>query len=153
MVAGTFHSERFAAGVMFVGVSNQISKSGTTDIPDEMYLVHARKRIWQDWQFFLERSPIYYVEKCQTPLLIMHGKNDTRVHPSQSMELYRNLKILEKPVRLVFYPGEGHGNRKAAGRYDYNLRMMRWMQHYLQDGGGEIPEYELDYGLNDDETE
>lgn len=145
----TFHSERFAAGVMFVGISNQISKSGTTDIPDEMFHVHARKRIWDDWQFFMERSPIYYVEKCETPLLILHGKNDTRVHPSQSMELYRNLKILEKPVRLVFYPGEGHGNRKSAGRYDYNLRMMRWMQHYLQNGGGEMPKHTLDYALQE----
>ncbi len=151
----TYHTERFAAGVMFVGISNQISKSGTTDIPDEMFHVHARKRIWDDWQFFLERSPIYYVQKCQTPLLILHGKNDTRVHPSQSMELYRNLKILQKPVRLIFYPGEGHGNRKAGGRYDYNLRMMRWMQHYLQNGGGSMPPYALDYGLKveDDETQ
>ena len=147
----TFHSERFAAGVMFVGISNQISKSGTTDIPDEMYHVHARKRIWDDWQFFLERSPIYHVQKCKTPLLIMHGKNDTRVHPSQSMELYRNLKILKKPVRLVFYPGEGHGNRKSAGRYDYNLRMMRWMQHYLKNGGGDMPPHELDYALAEPE--
>ncbi len=144
----TFHSERFAAGVMFVGISNQISKSGTTDIPDEMYHVHARKRIWEDWQFFLERSPIYYVEKCRTPLLIMHGKEDSRVHPSQSMELYRNLKILgQTPVRLVFYPGEGHGNRKAAARYDYHLRMMRWMTHYLQGSGGEAPSQVVDYGL------
>lgn len=144
----TFHSERFAAGVMFVGISNQISKSGTTDIPDEMFHVHARKRIWEDWQFFLERSPIYYVEKCRTPLLIMHGKEDPRVHPSQSMELYRNLKILgQTPVRLVFYPGEGHGNRKAAARYDYNLRMMRWMRHYLKGEGGAPPNAIVDYGL------
>ncbi len=146
----TFHTERFAAGVMFVGISDHISKSGTTDIPDEMFHVHARKRIWEDWQFFLERSPIYHVEKCKTPLLILHGKNDTRVHPSQSMELYRNLKILQKPVRLVMYPGEGHGNRKSASRYDYNLRLMRWMQHYLQDGGDTLPPHELDYGLEDE---
>ena len=145
----TFHSERFAAGVMFVGISNQISKSGTTDIPEEMYLVHARKRIWEDWQFFLERSPIYYVEKARTPLLILHGKNDPRVHPSQSMELYRNLKILGKvPVRLVFYPGEGHGNRNASARYDYNLRMMRWMEHYLTGSGGDPPPSKLEYGLD-----
>lgn len=147
----TYHSERFAAGVMFVGISNQISKSGTTDIPDEMYHVHARKRIWEDWQFFLKRSPIYYVEKCRTPLLIMHGKEDPRVHPSQSMELYRNLKILGKtPVRLVFYPGEGHGNRKAAARFDYNHRMMRWMQHYLNGAGGDPPSSKVDYGLEPD---
>lgn len=140
----TRHSEHFAASVMFVGISNQISKSGTTDIPDEMFHVHARKRIWEDWQFFLERSPVYYVEKARTPILILHGKEDTRVHPSQSMELYRNLKILGKvPVRLVLYPGEGHGNRKAAARYDYNLRLMRWMEHYLTGSGGAPPEFEI----------
>ncbi|HIK91551.1 MAG TPA: S9 family peptidase [Planctomycetes bacterium] len=140
----TRHSEHFAASVMFVGISNQISKSGTTDIPDEMFHVHARKRIWDDWQFFLKRSPIYYVENAKTPILILHGKEDTRVHTSQSMELYRNLKILgQVPVRLVLYPGEGHGNRKAAARLDYNLRMMRWLEHYLKGEGGPPPAFEL----------
>lgn len=145
----TYHTKRFAASVMFVGISNQISKSGTTDIPDEMYLVHARKRLWEDWQFFLTRSPIYYAKQAETPILILHGKNDPRVHPSQSLELYRNLKILDKaPVRLVLYPGEGHGNRKAAGRLDYNLRCLRWMEYYLQGKGGDPPPNQIDYGLS-----
>ena len=145
----TRHSQHFAAAVMFVGISNQISKSGTTDIADEMFHVHARKRIWDDWDFFLKRSPIYYVEQARTPILILHGKNDTRVHPSQSMELYRNLKILGKtPVRLIFYPGEGHGNRNAAARYDYSLRLHRWMDHYLKGPGGEPPTSQVDHGLD-----
>jgi len=68
------------------------------------------------------------------------------VHPSQSMELYRNLKILGKvPVRLIFYPGEGHGNRKAAARYDYNLRMLRWMEHYITGPGGKAPPVEIEH--------
>jgi dipeptidyl aminopeptidase/acylaminoacyl peptidase len=142
----TKHTKRFAASVMFVGISDQISKFGTTDIPNEMFLVHARKWPWKDWDFFRERSPITYTEQARTPILIMHGKNDTRVHPSQSMELFRYLKTIGKtPVRLVLYPGEGHGNRKAAGRYDYNLRLMRWMKHYLQGEGGKPPAHELDY--------
>lgn len=148
----TYHTERFAAGVMFVGVSNHISKAGTTDIPDEMTLVHARKRLWEDWDFFLERSPIRYVEQAKTPLLIMHGKNDTRVHPSQSLELYRHLKVLgQTPVRLVWYPGEGHGNRKSAAQYDYNLRMMRWFEHYMAGPGGAAPPFELEYDCPKDE--
>jgi hypothetical protein len=48
-------------------------------------------------------------------------------------------------VRLVLYPGEGHGNRKACARLDYNLRLMQWMEHYLQGPGGEMPPYEIDY--------
>ncbi len=142
----TYYSDRFAAGVMFVGISDKISKAGTTDIPDEIYLVHDRHRLWEAWQLFLERSPIYHVQRARTPLLILHGKNDPRVHPSQSLELYRHLKTLGRvPVRLVFYPGEGHGNRRAASRFDYVLRAMRWLEHFVVKGRKELPPAELDY--------
>ena len=129
-------SDEFAAGVMFVGISNQISKFGTTDIPNEMRNVHSLKWPWEDWQRMLEVSPIYHVDKANTPLLIMHGEEDTRVSPSQSYELYRNIKVRapDVPLRLVLYPGEGHGNSRAASRYDYNLRMMRWFDTYLKTG-------------------
>jgi dipeptidyl aminopeptidase/acylaminoacyl peptidase len=134
--AATALSDEFAAGVMFVGISNQISKFGTTDIPFEMYNVHSLKWPWEDWQGMLEVSPIYHVDKANTPLLILHGEEDTRVSPSQSYELYRNIKVRKPdvPLRLVLYPGEGHGNARAAARYDYNLRMMRWFDTYLKTG-------------------
>lgn len=136
----TRHTERFAAGVMFVGISDNISKWGTSDIPEEMFLVHSRKRIWDDYEFFLKRSPIYYADQAKTPLLIMAGAGDTRVDPGQSKELYRHIKTrTETPVRLVLYPGEGHGNRKSTARFDYNLRMLRWFNLYLKQGG-DIPD-------------
>jgi dipeptidyl aminopeptidase/acylaminoacyl peptidase len=142
----TFYSDRFAASVMFVGISDNVSKVGTTDIPEEMFLVHHRKRLWDDWDYFVERSPIRHVEKNQTPTLILHGKEDPRVHPSQSLELHRHLKTLKQaPVRLVLYEGEGHGNRKAASRLDYNLRMLRWMEHFLQNDGEQSPPMRIDY--------
>lgn len=129
----TRYTDRFAAGVMFVGISDNISKWGTSDIPEELYLVHARKRIWEDYEFFLKRSPIYYADQCETPLLIMAGAEDTRVDPSQSMELYRHIKTrTDTPVRLVLYPGEGHGNRNASARLDYNRRLAGWFDQYLK---------------------
>ncbi len=142
-------TEHFAASVMFVGISDHTAKVGTTDIPNEMHLVHSLRWPWEGhWDWFRERSPIYHAKKARTPILILHGKDDTRVHPSQSMELYRYLKTIgECPVRLVLYPGEGHGNRKAAARLDYHLRMMQWMEHYLQGEGGEPPAFEIDYDL------
>jgi dipeptidyl aminopeptidase/acylaminoacyl peptidase len=137
----TRYSDRFAAGVMFVGISNNISKWGTSDIPEELYHVHSRKRIWDHWQWNLERSPIYYVENAQTPLLIMHGADDTRVHPAQSLELYRHIRVRrpDVPVRLVLYPGEGHGNVRATSRYDYTLRAMQWFDTYLMADEAEMP--------------
>lgn len=142
-------TEHFAAAVMSVGLSDLVSFAGTTDIPDEMVLVHYRVRPWEDWDLYRERSPIFHTPKARTPILILHGKNDTRVHPSQSLELYRYLKELGKtPVRLVLYPGEGHGNRRAASRLDYSLRLVRWMEHYLRGPGGAPPDYEIDYGID-----
>ena len=132
----TYYSSEYAASVMFIGISDQISKFGTTDIPYEMYNVHSRAWPWDDWQKMLEVSPIYYTDRAETPLLIMHGADDTRVDPSQSMELYRFIKVRnpDLPLRLVFFPGEGHGNRMAAARYEYNLRMMDWFDTYLMTG-------------------
>jgi dipeptidyl aminopeptidase/acylaminoacyl peptidase len=152
MWGATAQTEHFAAAVAFVGISNQVSKFGTSDIPNEMHLVHSLKWPWEDnWMNLLERSPIFHAGKSTTPTLIMHGEEDTRVHPSQSMELYRSMKVrTNTPVRLVFYPGEGHGNRKAAAQYDYSLRFMRWMDTYLGESATRNdPMPEIDLGLAD----
>jgi dipeptidyl aminopeptidase/acylaminoacyl peptidase len=144
----TYYSDRFAAGVMFVGISNTISKWGTSDIPQELYLVHARKWPWEYWQLGLERSPIYHVDRARTPLLIMHGADDTRVHPAQSPELYRHLKVRQPdvPVRLILYPGEGHGNTRSASRLDYTLRMIGWFDAFLK-GDGTTPPLDLELAV------
>jgi len=148
----TTYSDRFQAGVMFVGISNKISKGMTTEIPVEDIRVHARFAPYTNWQFSLERSPLHHVEKCRTPLLIAGGTADSRVHPSQSLQFYRALKLIgETPVRYVRYPGEGHGNRRAAARDDYARRLMRWMDHFVKDGNTELPPWEFD-GVEKDEA-
>jgi hypothetical protein len=58
--------------------------------------------------------------------------------------MYRNLKLRSQaPVRFVTYPGEGHGNRKAAAQIDYALRLMRWMDHYVKDQKDGMPEMDM----------
>ena len=153
MWGSTALSEHFAAGVAFVGISNLVSKFVSGDIPRELYEVHTRFWPWDDWQLALERSPVFHAGNSRTPLLILGGDSDTRVNPSQSLELYQTLKLRsDTPVRLVIYPGEGHGNSRAAARLDYAMRMTRWMDHYLMGPGGEAPPYELDHASRLEET-
>jgi dipeptidyl aminopeptidase/acylaminoacyl peptidase len=131
--AATRFTDRFAAAVVFVGISDQVSKRLTTDIPYEDYFVHWGIWTHENEDLVWERSPTRYVKDSKTPTLVLGGKEDTRVHHSQSLELYRGLKVHgDAPVRLVRYPGEGHGNRKNTSRLDYNLRTMRWFEYYLQ---------------------
>lgn len=153
MWAASALTEHFDAAVAFVGISNHVSKFGTGDIPREMYHVHSRAWPWEDWLWMLKRSPVYHAGKVETPLLILAGDQDPRVHPSQSLEMYRNVKLrTETPVRMIFYPGEPHGNRNTAARYDYALRFKRWMDHYLLDQAAGIPAWELDHAARLEET-
>ena len=143
----TRYSERFAAGVSFVGVSDLVAKRFLTNIPWEDLHVHMGKPVRESWDLMLERSPIFYAEDSKTPLLILHGDSDPRVHPSQSLEIYRALKMAGHPaVRLVWYPGERHGNSKRFGRVDYVHRAVNWFRWYLLDGkswDGEMPTLDL----------
>lgn len=128
----TRYTDRFAAGVSFVGVSNLISKRFLTNIPYEDQHVHMGQPVREMWPLMLERSPVYHADKSRTPLLLLHGDGDPRVHPSQSQELYRAMKMAGHPaVRLVWYPGEGHGNTKRFGRADFVHRSLEWFQYYL----------------------
>lgn len=144
----TYYSERFAASVMFVGISDQASLVTSGDIPYEQHLVHMGKWPWEDPEGFRQASPITHAQKSRTPTLILHGEDDPRVPVGQSYMMYRYLQLAgQAPVRLVLYPGEGHGNARAASRWDYSLRLMRWMEHYLTGPGGEPPPYDIDYRL------
>jgi len=144
--AATALSDHYKAAVAICGATNQTSKYGTTDIPEEMYLVHSRQQPWENWQWYLERSPIFHAPKSTTPLLMLHGEEDTRVHPAQSLELYRHLKVQGNvPVRLVLYPGEPHGTRNAAGRYDIPKRALRWIDWFIKGPGEGLPPMTPDY--------
>ena len=150
----TYYTKYVKAVCMFVGISNNISKRGTTDIAYEELYVHSGKNLEDQWQLALERSPVFWAHQSKTATLIYGGAADTRVHPSQSFELYRRMKMNDHPaVRLVQYPGEGHGNRKQVGQIDVLYRQMEWLDWYVKDLhplDGPMPRLDLSdkYGLD-----
>ncbi len=135
--AATRHSERFAAAVSFVPFTDIHTKWMTADIPLEFFLVHYQEKWpWEQKEFLQDRSPLHHAPRCRTPLLLLGGTADPRVHPSQPFMLYRAVKFAtDTPVRYVQYPGEGHGNRSNVYQLDYLLRAMRWFDHYLRGDG------------------
>ncbi len=150
-LSATRNTERFAASVVFVGISNQISKRNTTDIPQEDYLVHWGFWTHENMEKVWNASPVKYAPGSKTPTLILHGKEDTRVPPSQGLELYRQLKLHgDAPVRFIRYPGEGHGNASNTNRLDYIVRTMEWFDYYLKDEGPshEMPHKYIDYNID-----
>jgi dipeptidyl aminopeptidase/acylaminoacyl peptidase len=149
----SYYTQYVKAVCMSVGISDLISKRGTTDIPYEELYVHSGKPLEEMWDQSLKRSPIYYARQSKTAVLILGGTVDTRVHPSQSLEYYRQLKMNNHPaVRLVQYPGEGHGNRRQPGRIDFLFRQLQWFDWYVKDKkplDGPMPPLDISetYGL------
>ncbi len=151
---GTYYTEKVRAVCMFVGISDLISKRGTTDIPWEELYVHSGKKLEEMWELSLKRSPIYYAHQSKSAFLIFGGAADPRVSPSQSLEMYNRLKMTGHPaVRLVQYPGEGHGNRKQPGRIDVLYRTLDWYDWYVKNAKplkGPMPPLDISqqYGLD-----
>jgi dipeptidyl aminopeptidase/acylaminoacyl peptidase len=80
-------------------------------------------------------SPLTYVDKINTPLLIIHGDQDLRTGVMQSEMLYKSLKILNKPVEYVRYPKEGHELTRSGnpGRMmDHLLRTIEFFERYAK---------------------
>ena len=150
----SYYTKKVKAVNMRVGIGNNISRRGTTDIPYEEQFVHSGKPLEEMWELSLQRSPIYYAHQSKTAVLITGGADDTRVHPSQSLEYYRRLKMNDHPaVRLVQYPGEGHGSRKQTSQIDQLYRTLDWFDWYVKDGkplDGPLPPLDISkyYGLD-----
>jgi dipeptidyl aminopeptidase/acylaminoacyl peptidase len=130
--AATFASERFKAAVAWMGITNWYSMTGTSDIFWENSTVHWDAIMYDNYELYLERSPIRYIKKANTPTLIIHGAADPRVPIGQSQELYTALKWKGVPVEFVTYPREGHGVGERAHQYDFMTRVVGWFEKYLK---------------------
>ena len=131
-LGATKFSHRFKASVVGAGLSNMISFMGTTDIPNEMSIVHWNSFWFDEIDTFWERSPLAHIKKAKTPTLIFHGSQDKRVHPEQGLELYQALKMNNVDTELVFYPREKHGVKERSHQLDYMERMISWFNEYVK---------------------
>ena len=70
----------------------------------------TNKHIW------LERSPINYIDKICSPILLFHGLNDKVVNPNQSKVLFDSLQKKGVPCKLHLLENEGHGFSKITSQ-------------------------------------
>lgn len=130
--ATTYASDRFKAAIPWMGISNWISMTGTSDIFLENSTVHWNLVMYQNYEKYWERSPLKYIDRAKTPTLIIHGAADPRVPPGQSLELYTALKWKGVPVEYVTYPREGHGVSERAHQEDFMKRVLAFFEKHLK---------------------
>ncbi len=98
-----------------------------------------RSGYWDHLDDYTRNSPVYFANKVQTPLLLLHNDKDGAVDWNQGIEYYNTLRRLNKPVVMLQYKGENHGLAKDANRRDYALRMREFFDHHLM--GKDAPKW------------
>jgi dipeptidyl aminopeptidase/acylaminoacyl peptidase len=126
------HTTRFKAAVMGAGVSDWNMMTLTSDLPTfESVLGGSHPWNGVGPRRADEVSPISFASHAETPLLMLHGKNDERVPVSQAIGFERALRGRDVPVQLVVYPREPHGVRERAHQRDILRRVLAWYQQWL----------------------
>jgi dipeptidyl aminopeptidase/acylaminoacyl peptidase len=123
-------TNRFKAAIGHAGISDWYSFYGQSDIPGLMEYGFGGFP-WAAADTYRKYSPMTYVERVRTPLMITHGEEDRRVPIAQAEEYYRALKDRGVEVTFVRYPREGHGIQEPNHQIDLVHRQLDWFDSHL----------------------
>jgi len=140
-------TNRFKAAEAGAAVANMTSAySGIrwgTGLPRQFQYEHSQSRIggslWEYPMRFIENSPLFHIDKVQTPLLLINNDEDDAVPWYQGIEFYLGLRRMNKEAYMFSYNGEKHGLRKRINQKDYTRRMQEFFDHFLK--GAPAPEW------------
>lgn len=128
------HDQRFKAAVTQRSTSSRYSMFGTSDVGFMNGQFEFKENPWDNPEFYLERSPLTYVNNMKTPLLILHSEEDYRCPIEQGEQLYTALKWLRREVVFVRFPNENHELSRSGQprhRAERLEHMVNWFKKYV----------------------
>jgi len=135
-------SPRFKAAVMRAGMGDMIASysslldDGTN--PGVSWAESGQGRMggspWDYRERYIENSPIFYLDRVRTPLLMIHGGKDDAVPSPLADEVFTGLRRLHQRVEYARYAGEGHweGAWSRPNQADALQRSIGWFDEYLK---------------------
>ncbi|MGF1479533.1 MAG: S9 family peptidase [Cyanophyceae cyanobacterium] len=134
LVGLTFTPDVFACGVDIVGPSNLITLMQSIPPywkPLMAMFQHRVGNLEQEAEFLKSRSPLFFVDRIQKPLLIGQGANDPRVKQAESEQIVAAMESANKPVQYVLYTDEGHGFARPENRLHFYAVAEEFLAQYL----------------------
>ncbi len=127
-------TDMFAAAVAHAGISSISSYWG------EGYWGYSYSAVatansfpWNRKDIYIEQSPLFHADKIKTPLLLLHGAEDTNVPPGESRQLYTALKLLGREVELIEIAGQDHHILNYSKRIKWTKTILAWFDKWLKD--------------------
>jgi len=123
------HTDKFKCLISHAGVYDLKSKYGSTD------------ELWfPEWEFggppwksadYEKWSPSNFVEKFNTPMLVIHGEHDYRVAVNQAMQLFTALQRRGVPSQYLYFPDETHFVVKPKNSQLWYKTFHGWLDKWI----------------------
>lgn len=131
----TFTPDLYRCAIDYVGVSNLFTFM--TTIPpywkpllDMMYAMVGHPET--DNEEMRAASPIFHVDRIETPLLVIQGANDPRVNIDESDQIVEQLRSRNIPVPYMVKYDEGHGFRNEENRFEVYRVILGFLAKHMK---------------------
>ncbi|MEQ9359124.1 alpha/beta fold hydrolase [Coleofasciculus chthonoplastes] len=135
LVGLAFTPDVFAAGVDIVGPSNLVTLMQSIPpywAPMKALFAHRLGDLETEEEFLKARSPLFFIDRIQKPLLIGQGANDPRVKQAESEQIVEAMRKASKPVEYALYTDEGHGFARPENRLHFFAIAEEFLSKYLE---------------------
>ncbi|MDD3491035.1 MAG: S9 family peptidase [Paludibacter sp.] len=129
------HEKRFKAFIAHDGMFNLEQQYLETE---EMWFVNwdLGGAYWEKDNAVAQRSyansPHLFVDKWDTPILVIHGEKDYRILASQGMAAFNAAKLRGVPAKLLIYPDENHSVLKPQNGVLWQRTFVGWLDQWLK---------------------
>jgi len=134
-------TDRFKAAAPGAGDVNWASDFGNCSFGPQFDISYLGAAPWQNPGLYVEKSPVFRMEKVTTPTIIFFGTEDRSVPTEQGWQHFRAMNMIGKaPVKFLLFPDEPH----VFGKITHQRRKMEeeiaWFDRYLFGAAGPVNE-------------
>lgn len=129
------HEGRFAAFIAHAGIFNL-----------EAQYLETEEKWFANWdmggapwdknnpvaQRTFANSPHKFVDRWDTPILVIHGERDYRILASQGMMAFDAAKMRGVPTRMLLYPDENHWVLQPQNALLWQRTFFGWLDQWLK---------------------
>ncbi|MGB3005196.1 MAG: S9 family peptidase [Chitinophagaceae bacterium] len=134
MLAG-IHNNRFKSFIAHDGIFDTRSMYGTTEelwFPNWDYGgAYWDKKNVAAQKTHIKQNPINYVDKWNTPILVIHGGKDYRVPAEQGMQAFQAAQLRGIKSRFLYLPEENHWVLSPQNGLVWQREFYKWLQETL----------------------
>ena len=87
---------------------------------------------WECPEEYRASSPVAYLDRANTPVLLLHGTEDRQAPTANAHALHRGLTHRGTPSRLVLFEGAGHGGGSLRQLQQGIEETVRWFETWLE---------------------